>query len=71
MRCYLDKEGDTLGRRIKVRKRLQTVSHYWCTISLNRLVQFSLRHLANRAVWFRRSTPRFTPIVYRYLDNDI
>jgi len=35
---------------IKVRKRLQTVSHYRCTISLNRLVQFSLRHLANRAV---------------------
>ncbi len=33
-----------------IRKRLQTVSHYWCTISLNRLVQFSLRHLANRAV---------------------
>jgi len=53
---------------IKVRKRLQTVSHYWCTISLNRLVQFSLRYLANRAVWFRRSTPRFAPIVYRYLD---
>ncbi len=35
---------------VKVRKRLQTVSHYWCTISLNRLVQFSLRHLANRAI---------------------
>ncbi len=52
----------------KARKRLQTVSHYWCTISLNRLVQFSLRHLANRAVWFRRSKPRFAPIVYRYLD---
>jgi len=52
----------------KVRKRLQTVSHYWCTIILNRLVQFSLRHLANRAVRFRRSTPRFASIVYRYLD---
>jgi len=51
----------------KVRKRLQTVSHYWCIISLNRLVQFSLRHLANRVVRFRRSTPRFAPIVYKYL----
>jgi len=40
----------------KIRKRLQTVSHYWCTISLNCLVQFSLRHPTNRA------------IVYRYLD---
>jgi len=52
----------------KVRKRLQTVSHYWCTISLNRLVQFSLRYLANRAVWFGRSISRFASIVYRYLD---
>jgi len=49
----------------KVRKRLETVSHF----SLNRLVQFSLRHLANRAVWFRRSTPRFARIVYRYLNT--
>ncbi len=52
----------------KVRKRLQTVSHYRCTISLNRLVQFSLEHLANRAVWFEEPTPRFALIVYRYFD---
>ena len=58
----------TWSRDIKVRKRLQTVSHYWCTISLDRLVQFSLGQLAYRAVWFRRSTPRFALTVYRYLD---